>query len=447
MKKCSKKSLITAIICEFNPMHTGHTYLIKKAKETTKCDYVVGLMSGNFTQRSEPAVFDKYTRAQIATQNGIDLVLNFPTAFCTNNAEVFALAGIKILNQIGADFLAFGTETDNENAFYSLANFMLNEPKIFKTKLKKNLQTGISYNKAYQKTLKENLQFFDQSLTNDILSILERPNNVLALEYIKAIKKTKSKIKPIFIKRVDNYNANNVVENFASASFLRTSLVQQKFDEIKKFLPQNSHKFFLNNDFVFPKVFKQKYEVFKQNLPASQAQKNAIFCAEKSTENIQFPTILKTLILYKIKSFSTPKIKKIYGINEGIENRLKTACENTNSFDKFYENLLTKRYKQNKINSILLNIILEIDKKTIKKIYTTKTNIFVKVLALNPEKRDILSNINSKFLILRKLDATNKRYNNLSKKIFDIENSANIVYNLIFDTHLFENDLFNKMKV
>ena len=126
------KKKICAIICEYNPFHSGHKYLIEKAKEITSADYILGLMSGNFSQRSEPTILDKYSRAKIACENGIDLILNLPTAFCTNNAEVFALSSIKILNSLNVNFLAFGMETVNEKATNILANFLLKEPKNFK---------------------------------------------------------------------------------------------------------------------------------------------------------------------------------------------------------------------------------------------------------------------------------------------------------------------------
>ena len=139
-------------------------------------------------------------------------------------------------------------------------------------------------------------------------------------------------------------------------------------------------------------------------------------------------------------------MKNIYSVSEGLENKLKLEAESTNNFDEFYKKLLTKRYKQSKINSVLLNTLLSIDKKTIHKFYTTKNNIYLKILALNPQKSLNISKINTKFLIFRKLDVENKRFNKLNKKLFSIENNANIVYNLIYNTHLNEVDLYNKMR-
>lgn len=142
---------------------------------------------------------------------------------------------------------------------------------------------------------------------------------------------------------------------------------------------------------------------------------------------------------------SLQNLKQIYSVDEGLEYKLKNEASANNSFDDFYSSLQTKRYKQNKINSVLLNSLLNIDKKTIEKIYTTKTHIYVKILSINPKKHEILSKINTKYLISRKTDAINLHFNKFNKKLFEIENNANIVYNLAFKTSLNENDLYNKM--
>ena len=419
-------SKICAIICELNPMHTGHKHLIDEARKITNCDYLIGLMSGNFSQRSEVCILDKYTRAKIAANNGMDMVLNFPTAFCTNNAEVFALSSIKILNQTKVDYLAFGVETTNEQAFYLLAKFMLNEPKEFKKKLKQNLKSGLAYFNAYTKTIFENQNLIKDNV-DVFLNILSKPNNTLALEYIKAIIKTKSTIKPIFVKRIDNYNSDEIKENFVGANFIRKNLIENSLSKVEKFLPENS------------------INIFEENLNniKNAFNKNLIIKDEKVFE---IPQVLKTLIMYKLKFMTTKQISKIYGANEGIENRLKTEVSKTSNFDIFYKNILTKRYKQNRINSILLNSLLEIEKSTILKIYTTKTNIYIKILAINPKKRDILSKINAKYFILRKLDVQKLKLNKFNKKLFEIENSSNKVYNLIFKSSLIEEDLYNKMR-
>lgn len=456
MKKDIQQNNTLAIICEFNPMHTGHTYLINEAKKITGSNFVVGLLSGNFSQRSEPCILDKYTRAKICTENGIDLAINFPTAFCCNNAEIFGYSAIKILNSLNISYLAFGVETFCKEAFFTLAKFMLNEPKIFKKLLKQNLKSGLNFNSCYLKALLDNIENFE-TLTpfkTEINEILLRPNNTLALEYIKALIKTKSKIKPILIKRVDNYNSNKLVQNFASASFLRNKIFENNLDKIKEFLPKNSIQYFQNYNQKFLNLDAKILEdnspnlgaEFSKNFKDVSASNFSNFNLKTDIKLSQFPTLLKSLILYKIKTIKKSELKNIYSVSEGLENKLKLEAESTNNFDEFYKKLLTKRYKQSKINSVLLSALLSIDKKTIHKFYTTKNNIYLKILALNPQKSLNISKINTKFLLFRKLDVENKRFNKLNKKLFSIENNANIVYNLIYNTHLNEVDLYNKMR-
>ena len=405
-----KKNLdkICAIICEYNPMHTGHKYLIEKAKEKTNASHMIGLMSGNFSQRSKPTILDKYTRAEIACKNGIDLMLNLPTIFCVNNAEIFALSSIKILNDLGVNFLAFGVETLSENSFFELANFLNKEPKVFKKLLKQNLKKGENYNQTLIKSLIQFKQNFSQILQQNLEDILTKPNNVLALEYIKSLLKTKSKIKPILIKRVDNYNENFVIQNFASSTKIREDLYNKNYSNCINFLPQNSAEYFKN---------------INLNLD-----------------------LFNNLILYEIKTKNLSYLKQIYSVNEGLENKLKNEAEKTTNFDEFYKNINSKRYKQNKINAVLLNSLLGITNNLVKKIYTIKSNIYVKTLAINKQNSDILSKINLKYIIVRKNDINKIKYNSFNKKVFEIENKANAIYNLITNSKLLENDIYNKMR-
>lgn len=405
-----KKNLdkICAIICEYNPMHTGHKYLIEKAKEKTNASYMIGLMSGNFSQRSKPTILDKYTRAEIACKNGIDLMLNLPTIFCVNNAEIFALSSIKILNNLGVNFLAFGVETLSENSFFELANFLNKEPKVFKKLLKQNLKKGENYNQTLIKSLIQFKQNFSQILQQNLEDILTKPNNVLALEYIKSLLKTKSKIKPILIKRVDNYNENFVIQNFASSTKIREDLYNKNYSNCINFLPQNSAEYFKN---------------INLNLD-----------------------LFNNLILYEIKTKNLSYLKQIYSVNEGLENKLKNEAEKTTNFEEFYKNINSKRYKQNKINAVLLNSLLGITNNLVKKIYTIKSNIYVKTLAINKQNSDILSKINLKYVIVRKNDINKIKYDNYNKKVFEIENKANAIYNLITNSKLLENDIYNKMR-
>src|SRR5574344_1621834 len=145
---------ICAIICEYNPLHYGHLYHIQKAKELSGCDAVMCIQAGNFTQRGEPAITNKYVRARMALEAGADIVVQIPTAYCCSSAEIFALAGVKIANSFDdVTNLAFGCETENYDLLKEIAKYFANEPKEYKEKLKKFLDLGDSLPVSRQKAI------------------------------------------------------------------------------------------------------------------------------------------------------------------------------------------------------------------------------------------------------------------------------------------------------
>lgn len=208
---------IAAIICEFNPIHTGHKRLIDYAKKI--CDKVVCIMSGNFVQRGMPACADKFDRARHAILCGADLVVELPTIFATASAENFALGGVKMANQLGAHYLVFGSECGDIGKLSSIAKML--DDKNTNEQIQHYLAEGNSYPKAVSLAVGSD--------------ILESPNNTLAIEYIRAINKTNSNITPLTIERENNYNGQGV--EFASSSALRkdkTLLNDFSFDFVAK---------------------------------------------------------------------------------------------------------------------------------------------------------------------------------------------------------------------
>ena len=158
---------ICAIICEYNPLHFGHWYHIQKAKELSGCDAVMCIQAGNFTQRGEPAITNKYIRSRMALEAGADIVVQLPTAYCCSSAEIFATAGVKIANSFeNVTHLAFGCETENHELLKEIAKFFANEPKEFKEKLKKYLDAGnslpVSRQKAVEELMKEDKVVFSK---------------------------------------------------------------------------------------------------------------------------------------------------------------------------------------------------------------------------------------------------------------------------------------------
>lgn len=211
---------ITGIIAEFNPFHNGHAYLIQKARELTNADLILIVMSGNFVQRGAPAILDKYTRAEMALHCGADLVVELPVFCAAASAEYFAEGAVRLLCDLNADSFVFGCEeqshTDN---FYTLAKLLLDEPAAYRTALKEALSSGLSFPAARKKAAEFVLP--DKTLA----FLLDAPNNLLGIEYIKACLKRGLQIKPVAVKRLGSgYHNMNLENKFSSASALRLFL-------------------------------------------------------------------------------------------------------------------------------------------------------------------------------------------------------------------------------
>ena len=221
---------IAAIIAEYNPFHNGHDYMIKKLKEETGADYVIAVMSGDFTQRGIPGIADKHTRAKMAVSCGVDAVFELPVRFATASAELFATGSVALLNALSCiDYLAFGSECGNLSDFAKASELLSDEPEEFKEHIQKNLRNGLSYPKAFAQALK------DSGKTSSVSAdLLEHPNNLLGVEYMKALKKLASVIKPHTITRTGTgyHDAHTSFSKdsgtlIASASAIRSALTSK----------------------------------------------------------------------------------------------------------------------------------------------------------------------------------------------------------------------------
>lgn len=317
------------IICEFNPLHTGHKRLIDFAR--TVADNVICVMSGNFVQRGLPACCNKFKRAVHAVKAGADLVVELPTVFATASAENFALGGVCLANSLNADFLVFGSECGDIDKLQGCAD-MLCDAQV-NEQIRQELSKGVSYPKAVSLALRQN--------------ILEKPNNVLAVEYLKALKLTNSKIVPKTILREDNYNGQP--QEFASSSALRS----------------NSE---LRDKFTFPFV--------REDIDDSIEQKYKSFAvAFLATQEKQ-------------------ELTKIEGIGEGLENRIFDA-DKTHGYDAFLDELKTKRYTRMKLQRVVLNCVLGITKQAVAqaKQDALQGAICGSVLAVKESKTELLQNV------------------------------------------------------
>lgn len=317
---------ICTIIAEFNPLHKGHKRLIDFAK--TLADTVVIVMSGNFTQRGLPAVCSKQQRAKHAILAGADMAIELPTIFATASAQNFATAGVKIANQIASDYLLFGSECGNIDILCNCAKTMLTCQEN-NTAVKTMLDQGLSYPNAIAQAFSQ----YEQ--------ILSKPNNMLAIEYLKAIYATNSKVIPATLQRDTNYNSQS----------------EQSSKAIRYAIANNN----VSND-TFDFVLNDCSLVAEQNY--------------------------KQYVASAISTMSTTYLSTIEGVTEGIENRIYKFAT-CGSYDDLVANVKSKRYTQLKIQRILTNACLGITKKHVE--IAKDLPVPVKVLALSKDREDLLS--------------------------------------------------------
>lgn len=394
---------ICAIICEYNPLHYGHLYHIQKAKELSGCDAVMCIQAGNFTQRGEPAITNKYVRARMALEAGADIVVQIPTAYCCSSAEIFALAGVKIANSFeNVTHLAFGCETENHQLLKEISKYFTNEPKEYKEKLKKFLDMGdslpVSRQKAIEELMKEDKVVFSE--ITETLNILSKPNNILAIEYLKALQKTKSKIEPIFTTRSNSdYNSADLNGKDSSATAIRTKLVsKQKMHSIKKLVPTFTYK-----------LLKEEKDIY--GLP-----------------NLN---LYNDLCSYVVKTTSAQEYKNIFDVSEGIENRFIESAKKFKDFNELLLDVKTKRYTYTRLKRIVLRLLLKIDKETVSQIYKMDKLPFIKVLAFNAEKKEILSSVSADTNLIIRNSNIVKNPSTEYKTLADIEDRANAVFNML----------------
>ena len=375
---------ISSAICEYNPFHNGHAKHLEYIKSEIKPDYTIVFLSGNFTQRGETAVNDKYTRAIWAIKAGADAVIELPTVFATSTAEIFASGAVKLINSLPFDkSICFGTESDNLSGLKELATLSLNETPKMKEIIKSELDKGEPLLKARIKAIK--------SVANENvdLTYLNSPNNILGLEYVKAIIKNNYDIDiKTLVRKGAGYLDYEIKEELSSALSIRNAINSGNKSLIKNQVPP-----FVYND-------------LPDNLP-----------------------LLDKEILYSILVSDLSDISQTLECAEGLENRIKSLAKNCVSVDELLTKLKTKRYTDARIRRILLASTLKIKGDFARECLNEP--LYLKILAINKNKPEILSVLsNSNYpIITRKTDALN--LTGTAKKCFEKDILAGEIYSLI----------------
>ena len=349
---------ILGIIVEYNPFHNGHLHHINESKKLTNSDKCIAVMSGNYVQRGMPALCDKYLRTEMALKNGVDIVIELPVYYATASADYFASASIDILNSIGiVDSLCFGTELGNLKKIYDCAHILLSEPDIFKKSLKKSLDTGVSYPKARQQALSFVLQ--------EDCDFLSNPNNILGLEYVKALIKTSSNIKAYAIKRhISAYHSTSIEKSISSATAIRKALNQHNYDGVLQSTPENIGKLLIQ--------------------------------IHQDKKTLSDMDSLSHIFHYILRTSSSSDLKNILDISEGLENRILSASEKNFEISKILTYLKCKRYTLTKLQRCILHILLNISKNDMLNYNYHGGAQYIRVLGFRKDSASLLKEIKNR---------------------------------------------------
>lgn len=359
------------LVTEYNPFHNGHLYHLNKAMELTGADISVAVMSGDFVQRGEPAVLDKYTRTSMALNSGVNLVVELPVNYAVSSAESFAAGALKVLDYIKADSIAFGSESGDIERLSKLAHILCdNEDTLYK-EISKYTANGISYAAARQKVV--------EKLTDkDTAAMLTSSNNILAVEYLKAIIKNNYAIKPYIVQRQgDSYNDTDIRSEYASATALRENL---KTDNISEYIPVKAGLILSSNtNYIYPDdITETLFTRLSDILFASNYDKNVFI------ENVmQYPDVSKEIAgrLYK---------SAMDMITRTVPQRSESKDNWTFSFGSLCEYIKTKEVPLSRIKRALVRITLGLDKKRMEK-YANEP--YIRVLGFDKKGQEYLSYI------------------------------------------------------
>lgn len=353
---------VLGLIAEYNPFHYGHKYHLEQSLKDTNCDYSIAIMSGSFVQRGMPSFVDKWTKAKMAINNGVDLVIELPTIYSSQSAELFALGAIKILNSIKiVDYLSFGSEEGNLEPLKHISQVLVKEPIDFKNNLNYYLSLGNSFPVSRSLALKD--YFNNKNLSKDynIQNILKQSNNILAIEYLKALSSTNSNINPFTIQRIGaDYNDKNTSTKYSSATGIRDLILKNNIEASRDLLPSES--FNLLKDYI------EKYKSFN------------------TLDNYN------NIIRYLFLTTDQDKLKNLIDISEGLENRIIKFVKESNNIEKIISGVSTKRYPATRIQRILIHLLLGLNQLDIKDAYLNNPQ-YIRILGSNKKGHTLINRI------------------------------------------------------
>ena len=383
---------VLAIIAEYNPMHNGHVFQINEAKKIANADFVITCMGGNFTQRGNTSIVSKFEKTKMALLNGSDMVIELPTIYSVSSSENFAYGAIKILKELNfVTHISFGIEEENIQKLQDIAELLQNEPLGYCKILKEQLDLGVSYPEARAKAVSIYLNNVEYE------TIMQGSNNILAIEYLKQMKKQKANFVPIGIKRNKvSYNSTKIIEDYASSSAIRKFIYNNELLQIKSVMPKSAYEILINN-------------------------------IKNGTYNIDLNNYSK-IIIYKLRTMSLKQISNLPDVNEGIENLIKSSADKTNNISELIKLVKSKRYTQTRIQRILIYALLNITKQDMK--ISKKTSPYIHVLGCTKKGQKLLKEIPQNRLITSLKKYEQNKLNKNITRMLEIDKSSTNIYTI-----------------
>lgn len=366
---------VVGLITEYNPFHNGHQYHIEKSLEVTGADAAVVVMSGDYVQRGIPAIMPKLLRTEMALKCGAGAVFELPVCYATGSAELFALGAVSLLDRLGIiDCLCFGSECGNLEEMEHIADILLEEPEGYRNILQANLKNGLSFPAARQRA-------FSAYLGNENASILlDDPNNILGIEYLKALKKLHSSIKPFTIKRqYSHYHDTSLTDGYSSASAIRSLLAYSGAA-----LSTRSGETFENTH------FSSILDELEDQVPAS--------CLEllKDYHHVKYPIYqndFSLILKYKLLNKNARNLTLYADVSEELANRINGELNYFFNYKQFCELLKTKEITQARINRALLHIMLGEKKSALEEYRLGGFHYYARLLGFRKDREKLLGTI------------------------------------------------------
>lgn len=422
---------IVGLIAEYNPFHNGHKYHIQKAKEITGADAAIVIMSGDYVQRGVPAIMPKRLRAEMALKCGAAAVFELPVCYATGSAELFAEGAVSFLESLGVvDFLCFGSECNDLDGLQQITDILLSEPDAYRAELQKNLKSGISYPLARQEALLsytgiENYGF-----------LLSEPNNILGIEYLKALKKQNSHIIPYTIKRHGaHYHDETLHPVNSSASAIRSLLAYSG-----SMLHTDRPSTFENSSF--------------NNILGELEEQVPTYCLEllRDYHRIKYPIYqndFSLLLKYKLLNKTPETLTHYMDVSPELANRISGQLNHYFNYKQFCELLKTRELTQTRINRALLHIMLGIKKKSVEQYTRQGFHSYAHLLGFRKDSEKVISAISktSRIPLLTKLYAADFLNETGQKMLTQDILASNLYTSVITDKYktAYENEYYQPL--